>query len=59
MSDTVKRIFKIIFVVVIFVASLLCVILGQQHTGPKGLLVMIAGLAGLIFLLWLYNRNYR
>ena len=59
MSDAVKKVLKTILIVIVFIISLLCVILGQQHTGPIGLLVMIVGLAGLIFLLWLYNRNYR
>ena len=59
MSDLAKTVLRIIIGSIIFIASLLCVILGQQHTGPIGLLVMIIGLAGLLFLLWAYNRKYR
>ena len=59
MNDTLKKTLNIILKVIIFVASISCVIVGQQHTGPIGLLVMILGLGGLLFLLWLYNRKYK
>ena len=59
MSDTIKKVLNIVLVIVIFIASICCVVIGQQHTGPVGLLVMILGLAGLLFLLWLYNRKYK
>ena len=59
MNDTLKNVLIAIGVGVIFIASMVCVILGQQHTGPVGLIVMLVGLGGLLFLLWLYNRKYR
>lgn len=59
MNDTLKKVLNIVFVIIIFVASICCVVMGQQHTGPIGLIVMIVGLSGLLFLLWLYNRKYR
>lgn len=59
MNDTLKKVLNTIGVVFIFIACITCIVLGQQHTGPIGLLVMILGLGGLLFLLWLYNRKYR
>lgn len=35
------------------------VIIGQRNVGWSGLLMELAGLAGLIVLLWLYNRKYQ
>lgn len=54
-----KKILKGIFAAIVFVICVALVILGQRSIGPKGLCVMLLGLAGLIWLLWLYNRQYR
>ena len=59
MNDTLKRVLNIVIKILIFIASMCCIIIGQQHTGPIGLIVMIVGLGGLLFLLWSYNRKYR
>ena len=53
---------KIIIGSVIFVVVVVCVALvvaGQRNIGPSGLFTQMAGLAGLIILLWLYNRQYK
>ena len=53
---------KIIIGIVIFVGFVVCVALvvaGQRNIGPSGLFTQMAGLAGLIILLWLYNRQYK
>lgn len=35
------------------------VILGQKNVGYQGLGTMLAGLTGILILLYLYNRNYK
>ena len=53
---------KIILGIVIFVVFVVCVALvvaGQRNISPSGLFTQMAGLAGLIILLWLYNRQYK
>ena len=53
---------KIIIGIVIFVDFVVCVavvVAGQRNIGPSGLFTQMAGLAGLIILLWLYNRQYK
>ena len=50
---------KIIVMLVIFVICIALVIIGQRNIGPSGLGLMILGLAGLVSLLWIYNRQYK
>ena len=45
--------------IVIFIISIVLTVVGQRNIGPAGLLTMLVGLAGLIFLLWFYNRQYK
>lgn len=59
MSETSKKFIKGAIVLVVFVVSMVLVIWGQRHVGPGGLGIMVLGLAGLIALLWYYNRQYR
>lgn len=59
MGETRKKILKGAVVFVVFVVSMALVIWGQRHIGPGGLGIMILGLAGLIALLWFYNRQYK
>lgn len=59
MSENGKKLLIGIVIAVVFVVCLALVIVGQKHTGPQGLLMMLAGLAGLLVLLWLYNRQYK
>lgn len=59
MEERKKEIRGIIGKSVLFFISMALVIAGQQKTGPKGLLVMLLGIAGLIVLLWMYNKNFR
>lgn len=44
---------------IVFVVCICLVIIGQRNIGPAGLLTMLAGLAGLVVLLWLYNRQFK
>lgn len=59
MNENVKKILVGIIVAVVFVVCVALVVVGQSKIGPQGLLMMFAGLAGLIVLLWLYNRQYK
>ena len=43
----------------IFVLSMALIVMGQRNIGPVGLLTMIAGLAGILLLLFLYNRKFQ
>ncbi len=54
MKDNILRILKILF----FLFSLFLVIYGQRTVGRMELLIQLAGLSGLLFLLWNYNRKY-
>lgn len=59
MSENGKKLLIGIIVAVVFVVCIALVIIGQKNIGPQGLLMMLLGLAGLIVLLWLYNRKYK
>lgn len=54
MNDKVKTILKII----IFLVSVFLVIYGQKTVGRNYLFIQLIGLAGLITLLWNYNRKF-
>lgn len=43
----------------IFAGSMALIVTGQRNIGPVGLLVMVAGLAGILILLYLYNKKYQ
>jgi len=55
MSSTVKG----VLVVVAFVLCLVLVVVGQRGEGWPALGVMLLGVAGLLGLLFAYNRRYR
>ena len=44
--------------VVAFAFCVALVIIGQTIRSPMGLLIMLLGLAGLLVMLWIYNRRY-
>lgn len=48
-----------ILVAVIFVVCVALVVIGQKEIGYAGLGKQLLGLAGLLGLLWAYNRQYR
>ncbi|KRL14688.1 DUF6903 family protein [Schleiferilactobacillus perolens] len=50
---------KIIVSSVLFVLFLVLVVVGQRHIGYAGLGTMMVGLAGLLGLLWMYNKQYQ
>jgi len=45
--------------IVLFIAFMTMVVLGQRNIGYVGLSVMMVGLVGLLTQLWAYNRHYR
>ena len=59
MSENGKKLLLGILIAVVFVVCIALVIVGQRIIGPSGLLMMLVGLAGLLILLWLYNRQYK
>ncbi len=59
MSEQAKKIVIGIVLAIVFVVCICLVVVGQKHIGPGGLAVMLLGLAGLIVLLWLYNKQYK
>lgn len=52
------KICKTIGVLLALAGCLALIVLGHRGRGPLSLLIMLAGLAGLLVLLWLYNRLY-
>ncbi|MDE7321327.1 MAG: hypothetical protein K2N73_01115 [Lachnospiraceae bacterium] len=52
-----KYIIRIIYLL-IFAASMILIVTGQRNIGPIGLLTMLVGLAGILVLLYLYNKKY-
>ncbi|HLR61596.1 MAG TPA: hypothetical protein VK097_04050 [Lentibacillus sp.] len=54
MKDNVFRVLKIVF----FLFCMFLIIFGQRTVGKMYLLLQLIGLAGLLFLLWNYNRKF-
>lgn len=59
MSETTKKVVVGLLVAVMFCVCITLVIVGHRNIGLQGLITELIGLAGLVFLLWLYNRQYR
>lgn len=54
--------FSKIYVIIKLVIFVVCVgltVYGQRHIGIPGLLTMLAGLAGILILLYIYNKKYQ
>lgn len=49
---------KTILNIVIFVISIGLICTQQKNVGPAGLGLMVVGLAGILFLLYNYNKQY-
>lgn len=43
----------------VFVIGPALIVVGQRRIGPIGLLLMVMGLAGILLLLYLYNRKFQ
>lgn len=59
MNEYTKKIVIGILAAIVFAICIVLVVVGQKNVGPTGLLTMLIGLAGLIILLWLYNRQFK
>lgn len=59
MSEQGKKILLGILVAIVFGGCIALVVIGQRNIGLDGLGLEMLGLAGLIVLLWLYNRKYK
>lgn len=52
------KLIKAIAALAVFIGSLVLIITGQVNPGTGWLGLMLLGLAGLLLLLYLYNRRY-
>ena len=59
MNEFTKKIVTAIVVLFVFVVCVALVVIGQRNIGASGLMIQLVGVAGLVVLLWLYNRQYR
>ncbi|MCI8894004.1 MAG: hypothetical protein HFI42_06490 [Lachnospiraceae bacterium] len=59
MNELTKKIITGVIVFLVFVACVVLVVVGQRNIGAAGLLTQLLGVAGLVILLWLYNRQYK
>ncbi len=50
---------KSIVMIIVFVVCLALVIIGQRNIGLQGLAMEMAGLVGLLTLLFVYNHQYK
>lgn len=55
MSNAVKNLIMII----VFIACLVLIVAGQKSISVSGLAMELAGLVGLLTLLFVYNRRYQ
>lgn len=55
----VSNVVKNIILLVVFVVCLALIVIGQKNIGATGLMMELIGLAGLLVLLYLYNRKYK
>ncbi len=49
---------KLILKAVIFVVCFILVVIGQKQIGIPGFFTMLVGLAGMLGLMFLYNKQY-
>lgn len=59
MNEYAKKILIGILAAIVFVVCIVLVVAGQKNVGPTGLLTMLVGLAGLLVLLGIYNKQYK
>lgn len=54
-----SKVIKNVVLLVIFIVCLALIIIGQKNISATGLSMELIGLAGLLVLLFLYNRKYK
>ena len=57
MNERVSAALSVGFKIVLYIAFIILTIVGLQHAGWDGLTMEFIGLAGIIGVLWWYNRN--
>jgi len=57
--ENIKNVLSNIFKLLFLLACIALVVIGQKHIGYHGLLMMMAGLIGILLLLYFYNRKYK
>lgn len=55
MSNVVRN----IILLIVFVVCIALIVIGQKNISVTGLVMELIGLAGLLVLLFLYNRKYK
>ena len=55
MSNVIKN----IILLIIFIVCIALIVVGQKNISAMGLAMELIGLAGLLVLLYLYNRKYK
>lgn len=53
------KVIRYILMTALFALSISLVVVFQRHIGAVYAGIMLLGIAGLLFLLWVYNRKYR
>lgn len=59
MDERTKSRLITLLATVFFVICVALVVIGQKNIGVPGTLTMLAGLAGLVLLLFLYNKQFK
>lgn len=59
MNEFRKKLVIGLVVLIVFVICVSLVVIGQRNIGAQGLLTQLLGVAGLVILLWIYNRQYK
>lgn len=54
-----KKWLKIIVCALVFCVCVALIVIGQKTVGVKNLLLQLLGLAGILVLLFLYNKKYQ
>lgn len=54
-----ENIIKNLIYLLIFAVSIILIAVGQTNIGLAGLCLMLVGLLGILFLLYVYNKKYQ
>lgn len=58
-KEKMMKVIRAIVAGILFIGAMIAIFVGQKHIGPRGLGLMLAGLAVIIFLLYRYNRRFK
>ncbi len=57
--ENTRKVFGMIFKAICLIICVGLVIIGQKNVSYQGLITMLAGLGGILLLLYLYNKQYK